>query len=133
MPRRPRRYWGHSNVSDWKPGSSWEHRRLDGSEVSDVVGVVVESDPPRRLVTTWSSPHGQEKVASSKATFEIEPFGDIVRLRVIHEDLSDESERRDVADGWSSVLSNLKTFLETGTPLSTEPWRMHRGDNGNGP
>jgi len=21
-----RQYWGHENVSDWKPGSAWEHR-----------------------------------------------------------------------------------------------------------
>ena len=25
------RYWGHANVSDWQPGSTWEHRRVDGS------------------------------------------------------------------------------------------------------
>jgi DNA-binding transcriptional ArsR family regulator len=24
-------YWGHSNVSDWKVGSRWEHQRLDGA------------------------------------------------------------------------------------------------------
>ena len=24
-------YWGHSNVSDWRPGSRWEHQRTDGS------------------------------------------------------------------------------------------------------
>ena len=24
-----RRYWGHENVSDWKPGSRWEHIRAN--------------------------------------------------------------------------------------------------------
>ena len=24
-----RRYWGHQNVSDWKPGSRWEHIRAN--------------------------------------------------------------------------------------------------------
>src|SRR3954451_8282809 len=23
-------YWGHRNISDWQPGSPWEHRRVDG-------------------------------------------------------------------------------------------------------
>ena len=31
-------YWGHSNVSDWRPGSRWEHQRTDGSGIADVVG-----------------------------------------------------------------------------------------------
>src|SRR3712207_6983720 len=29
------RYWGHANVSDWRPGSSWEHRRTDDSGRSE--------------------------------------------------------------------------------------------------
>ena len=44
------RYWGHANVSDWQPGSAWEHRRVDGSGVNDVVGKVLEAEPPTRLV-----------------------------------------------------------------------------------
>lgn len=43
-------YWGHSNVSDWQAGSSWAHQRTDGSGISDVLGMVVESTPPTRLV-----------------------------------------------------------------------------------
>src|SRR5215218_4830192 len=39
-------YWGHRNVSDWQPGSSWQHVRTDGSEVSDIDGEVLEADRP---------------------------------------------------------------------------------------
>jgi DNA-binding transcriptional ArsR family regulator len=39
------RYWGHANVSDWQPGSSWEHQRADGSGAVDVVGRVLEAEP----------------------------------------------------------------------------------------
>ena len=42
------------NVSDWKPGSRWEHRRVDDAGTVDIVGKVVESSPPRRLVFTWA-------------------------------------------------------------------------------
>src|SRR5215472_9372245 len=49
-------YWGHSNVSDWQPGSTWEHRRVDGSGIADVAGTVLEATPPRRLTMTFDAP-----------------------------------------------------------------------------
>jgi uncharacterized protein YndB with AHSA1/START domain/DNA-binding transcriptional ArsR family regulator len=110
-------YWGHSNVSeDWRPGSRWEHLRTDGSGIADVTGEVVESNRPHRLVTTWET---------STVTFDIEPYGDIVRLTVTHDDLAD-GEHADAAAGWAAVLSNLKSLLETGHPLPQPPWEMSR-------
>ena len=49
-------YWGHRNVSDWQPGSRWEHQRKDDAHTADVVGTVLESVPPFRLLATSSSP-----------------------------------------------------------------------------
>ncbi|MFD7709557.1 ArsR/SmtB family transcription factor [Streptomyces sp. NPDC059785] len=116
-------YWGHSNVSDWRPGSRWEHRRTDGSGVADVVGTVVVSERPTRLVTTWAAPGEAERAdAHSRVTFDIEPHADIVRLTVTHEDLADEAAVREAASGWAAVLSNLKSLLETGSPLPQQPW-----------
>ena len=52
-----RQYWGrHRNVSDWKVGSTWEHQDYDTPAIVDIVGKVVESTPPRRLVLTWAFP-----------------------------------------------------------------------------
>ncbi|MFJ3307084.1 ArsR/SmtB family transcription factor [Streptomyces sp. NPDC086549] len=118
-------YWGHRNVSDWKPGSRWEHVRADGSGIADVVGTVVESEPPARLVTTWTSPEteGQED-KYSRVTYDIRRHEDIVRLTVTHENLDDEGERADVSSGWPAVLSNLKSLLETGGPMPQEPWAV---------
>ncbi|MFE7115418.1 SRPBCC family protein [Streptomyces sp. NPDC057654] len=117
-------FWGHSNVSDWQVGSGWEHQRTDGSRTPDVVGTVVESAPPTRLVTTWAEPGVGPEVKPSRVTFGIEPYGEIVRLTVTHQDLADEAERDATAGGWAAVLSNLKTFIETGRPLPQEPWTM---------
>ncbi|WP_055489319.1 metalloregulator ArsR/SmtB family transcription factor [Streptomyces sp. TP-A0356] len=116
-------YWGHSNVSDWKPGSRWEHVRTDDSGIADVVGTVLESERPTRLVTTWAAPEneGQED-KYSRVTFDIRPHADIVKLTVTHEDLANETERAQVAGGWAAVLSNLKSLIETGSPLPQEPW-----------
>lgn len=120
-------YWGHHNVSDWKVGSRWEHQRTDGSGIADVVGTVVESDPPTRLVTTWAPPDDTDHEHETRVTFAIEQHGDIVRLTVTHEDLANEAERAGVASGWAAVLSNLKSLLETGTPLPQEPWLVSSG------
>ena len=121
-------YWGHSNVSDWQHGSRWEHRRIDGSGIADVVGTVVESERPTRLVTTWVSPEKEDQEdAHSRVTYDIRPHEDIVRLTVTHEDLADEGELSDVSGGWPAVLSNLKSLLETGSPLPQSPWQVPGG------
>ena len=119
-------YWGHSNVSDWQVGSTWEHRRTaDGTGTADVVGTILESSPPSRLVNTWGLPDGGSGEDPSRVTFEIEPYGGIVRLTVTHENLSDEWWD-DTTSGWPAVLSNLKSFLETGHVLPEAPWDMPR-------
>jgi uncharacterized protein YndB with AHSA1/START domain/DNA-binding transcriptional ArsR family regulator len=110
-------YWGHSNISDWQAGSIWEHRRIDGSGIADVVGTVLETVPPKRLVMTFGDP--------SQVTFEIEPYGEIVRLTVTHENLADQADHDAVSAGWPAVLANLKSLLETGHVLPQAPWEMH--------
>lgn len=114
-------YWGHSNVSpDWAVGSRWEHRRVDGGG-NDGGGTVLEADPPRRLRFSWVDDGAPETAESERVTFDIEPYGDIVRLTVTHENVD---PRAGAADGWPAVLANLKSFLETGAPLPQAPWEM---------
>ncbi|MER7350600.1 metalloregulator ArsR/SmtB family transcription factor [Streptomyces aurantiacus] len=115
-------YWGHSNISDWQPGSPWEHRRTDGSGLADVVGTVVEAAPPNRLVVTWAGPDDERPEGPSTVTFDLKPYGGTVQLTVTHENLRDEAERRLAAGGWSAVLANLKTYLETGGLLPLPAW-----------
>lgn len=54
-PEVARRYWGHENVSDWQPGSGWEHVRANEQRTVELVGKVVEITAPTRLVITWAS------------------------------------------------------------------------------
>ncbi len=113
------KYWQHENVSDWKAGSRWQHRRRDGTGAVDIVGKVVESSPPRRLVVTWAFPDDEKRAeAHSRVTYEIEPFRGVVRLTVTHEDLEAGSEMLEgITEGWPKVLSSLKSLLEAGRPL----------------
>lgn len=119
-PEITRRYWGHENVSDWKPGSKWEHIRDNADRSVNIVGEVVESSPPDRLVISWADPsEAADPEAYSQVTFEIEPYeNDMVRLTVSHDDLIVGSGMANgVTRGWPLVLSSLKSLLETGEGL----------------
>jgi len=120
------RYWGHSNVSDWQVGSGWEHRRTDGSDIADVVGTVLESAPPRRLVITFSEPDWErDGKQPTIVTFDVERYEQIVRLTVTQEQFPTEDDYEASAAGWPAVMANLKSLLETGHVLPQAPWEMH--------
>ncbi len=120
-------YWGHRNVSDWRAGSAWEHVRTDGSGTADVIGTVLESEPPRRLALTFDSPGATPPGGPSAVTFLIETYHEIVRLTVTHDNLPDDEALSAVSAGWPAVCANLKSLLETGHVLPRAPWEMHAG------
>lgn len=112
-------YWQHVNLSDWRPGSRWEHRRdgIDGAV--QLVGKVIESSPPRRLVLTWAFPADEAREEKhTRVTFELEPVGTVVRLTVTHDQLEAGSDMlKGIMRGWPKVLSSLKSLMESGRAL----------------
>ena len=114
-----RRYWGHENVSDWRPGSRWQHVRADDARTVQLVGEVIESSPPSRLVISWANEsEASDPAAYSRVSFDIEPYDDMVRLTVTHDDLVVGSGMANgVTKGWPIVLSSMKSYLETGRSL----------------
>ena len=114
-----RRYWGHENVSDWKPGSGWQHVRANEERTVELVGEAVEVSPPSRLVITWANAsQASDPDAYSRVTFEIEAYDDMARLTVTHDELEAGSGMaKGISKGWPIVLSSLKSFLETGRAL----------------
>lgn len=122
-PEFTRQYWGHGNISDWKKGSTWKHETQDGQV--RIIGQVLESHPPKRLVLTWADP--RDTADDSKVTFEIEQIEDMVRLNVVHGGFKPGSTMSTkVSVGWPRVLSSLKTYLESGKALNT--WAGHTSD-----
>lgn len=112
-------YWGHENRSDWKPGSRWEHVR-NGNGAIDVVGRVIEIDPPRRLVTSWVDPQFEDVPGrASRVTYELAENGEETRLTVSHSELPNQSVRDAISGGWPLVLSSLKSLLEKGEGLAS--------------
>lgn len=123
-PEFTRQYWIHDNVSDWQVGSRWEHRRSDGSDILDIEGEVVESDPPRKLVVSWVQPkHQGDPVKTSRVTFSLDqegleawPGGPWTRLTIAHTDMEAGGEMHlSVSEGWPMVACGLKTLLEVGS------------------
>jgi uncharacterized protein YndB with AHSA1/START domain len=122
-----REYWSrHRNVSDWKPGSTWEHQDYDDGSIVDIAGRVIESVKPRRLVLTWALPKEIDDPAKvSRVVFDIESYMDAIRLTVTHTALEPGSDMlKGVSAGWPLVISGMKTLLETGTPMPMTRKRM---------
>ena len=74
---------------------------------------------------TFESPGGERATPPAQVTFDIEPYGEIVRLTVTHENLPSQADYEAVSAGWPAVFANLKSLLETGHVLPQPPWEMH--------
>jgi len=90
---------------------------------------VIEADPPRKLVQTWRMLMDPQLQAEgfTRLTYEIEPTGTGTKLTVIHDLeqapglaalVAGEHEAGGAGGGWAWVLSDLKSVLETGAPLT---------------
>jgi len=117
-PEFTRQYWGGAtNISDWKKGSKWEHHFEEEADPVFIVGKVLESVPPKRLVISWATPENLKD--KSRVTFEIEQVEDMVNLVVTHDQLKIGSPMtKKVSWGWPRVLSSMKSYLETGKGLN---------------
>jgi uncharacterized protein YndB with AHSA1/START domain len=116
------RYFHGSRVAnELRPGGRWLSTSPDGAEVWND-GEVLECDPPKRLVHTWTSMYDPEaaKEPASRVTWEIEPVENGVCLLTMTHDRLERSPLTAVrvsGRGWMHVLSGLKTVLETGQPM----------------
>jgi uncharacterized protein YndB with AHSA1/START domain len=124
-PEFTRTYWcGCVFDATWEPGSTWKMMIPDG-RVADG-GEVTEIDRPRKLVLTWRNEFLPELRADgySRCTFLLEPMEDAVKLTVIHEiDKSGSIFIEKISSGWPTIISSLKSLLETGDALeATKTW-----------
>jgi uncharacterized protein YndB with AHSA1/START domain len=114
-----RRYWGGRCIQcDWNVGSPVRHVREDGG--IDWEGEVLQAEPPRLLSYTFhmqiSEQHRRER--PSQVTFELEPMGSVVKLTLTHDDFElDSTTFETTRHGWPAIISSLKSFLETSSPL----------------
>jgi len=115
---RKRYSFGVGTVSDWTEGS--EYKASVPGVVDIAGGENLEVDPPRRLVQSFNALWSEDvkREGTSRVTWEIEPVGTSCRLRVTHDQLSEDANN-ELFGGWPMILSGLKTLLETGEDLDT--------------
>jgi DNA-binding transcriptional ArsR family regulator/uncharacterized protein YndB with AHSA1/START domain len=114
------RYYYQSTVdSDWRVGSPIEYRI--GGELA-LEGVVLESDPPRKLVMSFHAVWDEQVAADphSRMTWEIEEAAPgVSKLTVVHDGFEARTETyTQVTGGWPWIVSGLKSLLETGQALT---------------
>jgi len=70
---------------------------------------VLELDPPRRMVWSWSIADG---FAPTSVTFELEPEGDGTRLTLMHTGEIDSDIGARLVDGWPGRVELLRRSLD---------------------
>ena len=129
--------YGLRDEFDLRPGGKYRGLANEGMAAMGMDGVIVdgeviESDPPRKLVVTWRmaiDPRLYEE-GFTRLTYEIEEgIGGVSRLSVIHDLENRPGHAAMVAGvlqgpgeggGWLWILSDLKSLLESGKPMTTE-------------
>jgi uncharacterized protein YndB with AHSA1/START domain len=129
--------YGLRDEFDLRPGGAYRGHANAGMKamgVPDVVvdGEVIEADPPHKLVITWRMAMDPRMYAEgfTRLTYEIvEGKGGVSRLSVIHDLEKTPGHAAMVAGvlqgpgeggGWLWILSDLKSLLESGKPMTTE-------------
>lgn len=89
------------------------------SPTSRLEGVYRRVDPPRCLIFTWvhisTLDDGAEKRSlESLVTITLREVAGGTDVEILHEDLTDESGRANVTQGWGASLEKLQTLLSNG-------------------
>lgn len=111
-------YFGTGVHSTWVPGEGYRYRAADGTVA--IEGVVERCEPPVLLAMTFHARWDERAVADpvSRVVWELVAEGSLTRVTLVHTGLvAGSATARSVARGWPYLLSNLKTVLETGTPM----------------
>ena len=114
-----RYYYGSTLTTDLTVGSPFTYHMPNGAPI--VEGAVLASEPPTRLVHSYHSlwpPMNED--APTNVTWELEAMpGGVTKVTVVHEDFERETATYTglQSGGWTWILSNMKTLLETGEPM----------------
>jgi uncharacterized protein YndB with AHSA1/START domain/DNA-binding transcriptional ArsR family regulator len=120
-PEFTQKFWfGRKVLSDWKVGSVVSVLTPEGKE--EVKGEVIEFQPNTRLSYTWQTPEETLEEATT-VVFELQEMGPMTKLTILHDIDAENAKFQQAAAGWTFILCGLKTFLETGAPMPSIPWK----------
>lgn len=120
-PEFTQKFWfGRSVISDWNVGSPVSIITPEGKE--EVKGEVIEVQLNKRLSYTWKTPEDDATEATT-VIFELQEMGPMTKLTILHDIDVESAKFQQAAAGWTFILCGLKTFLETGAPMPSIPWK----------
>ncbi len=120
------RWWSSGNCSldfwqmDPRRGGRWHFKNkpntnmtINGVNVFEAIGEILEFDPPRLLVYTWIANWHRDKTRRTIVRWELTPSGSGTKVKVTHSGLAQEDvARKDYSGGWAGVVEMLKKFVE---------------------
>lgn len=117
-------FFGSVIRSTFEEGSDYEYvgPGNDGDETVHLYGKVLKFEPHKvhsfeeHPGPTYYPNHAELK---SRFTFTLEPVGETTKLTLVNDQWSDNHPGfNKAADTWNIVMSNIKTFAETGKTLN---------------
>jgi uncharacterized protein YndB with AHSA1/START domain len=122
----PAYYLGFKAEYELTAGAPYRYTVGGGSMIT---GTVLAVDAPRKLAATFNGAWDASvaELAESQVDFELidpaMPMPGVTLLSCTHRGLPDSPIAGDLELGWVTILSGLKTLLETGAPMAGAPDR----------
>jgi uncharacterized protein YndB with AHSA1/START domain len=106
--------WFTTNaVQDFKVGGNYSNG--DGDS-----GTFLEIIPGKLIRFSWEN---KNHCPGTEVTIELSELSPgITELKISHENLSNDEHINGMNKGWSWAVYSLKSYLETGKPVSYETW-----------
>ena len=120
----PGYYVGFRAEYDLTPGAGYRYTAGGGDVIT---GTVLAVEPGRLLQTTFNGYWDSDvaELPESSVTFTLTeptvPMPGVTVLTCVHAGLPDTPVAAGLESGWVSILSGLKTLLETGGPMVAAP------------
>lgn len=116
-------YWGSIIESTFEAGSPMKYvgPGNDGDETVHVYGEVLKFEPNKVFSYTehpGPSYYPNHAELETRVTFTLEPVGNCTKLTLVNDRWTEDHPSHDNANqGWWMILSNTKTWVETGKAL----------------
>ncbi len=115
-------FFGRKVQSTWQVGD--EVRFIKENDELDVTGELLEFTLFENITYTWTAPSDTtQRDQPMIVSFALTQLEDTIKLTLMHSNLVDSDIMEEsntfygLNNGWPAILSNLKSYLETGKPL----------------
>jgi uncharacterized protein YndB with AHSA1/START domain len=116
-------FFGLPFEAELRAGGAWRRLFPDGALMTE--GEFIDVEPPKRLAMSWRNAEPEKRAEGySRCVMDLQPAGEATRLTVTQSvGVANSKLIAAVSEAWPQVISNLKSYLETGAPVLIIPTR----------